>query len=94
MNILEYFINILYFKENLTKSLYTIFTYTDIRRVRMLKLYCNKCNYKFEKEKKVSRCPYCASEDSIKKQMTAQDILNEVAAEERIIEDSMAERLV
>lgn len=44
----------------------------------MPKLYCTKCNYNFEKDKVTSRCPYCAEDNSVKVQRTAQDILDEV----------------
>jgi len=45
----------------------------------MLKLYCKKCNYQFEKEKVPFRCPYCATEGSVEKKRTAQDILDEIS---------------
>ena len=51
----------------------------------MLKLYCIKCNYSFEKEKITSRCPYCAEDNSIKEQRSAQDIIDEVEVECRDI---------
>jgi len=47
----------------------------------MLKLYCKRCNYRFEKEKTVPKCPYCAADNTVQEQLTTQDILNELAAE-------------
>lgn len=58
----------------------------------MFKLYCTKCNYKFEKDKIPQRCPYCGNNGTVKKQLIAQDILNEVTAEEAIMEQSKKER--
>lgn len=51
-----------------------------------------RCNYKFDRDKAPSRCPYCGAENTIKRQLSAQDILNEVDTEEKIIESSKKER--
>ena len=51
----------------------------------MPKLFCTKCNYNFEKDKVPSRCPYCAEDNSVVVQRTAQDILDEVNFERKDI---------
>ncbi len=58
----------------------------------MVKMQCSKCNYIFNKDKIPARCPYCAAENSVRRQVTANDILNEVIREEKVIEDSRKER--
>ena len=44
----------------------------------MLKLYCTKCSYSFEKDRVPSRCPYCAEDGSIREEKSAQEVLDEV----------------
>ena len=58
----------------------------------MLKLQCTKCNYKFQKEKMPHRCPYCGNEGTLKKEVTAQDVLDEVVVEREAIDQSKKER--
>lgn len=42
----------------------------------MTKYICKKCNYKFESEKELTRCPYCSSEFTLSKPMDAQDLID------------------
>jgi predicted RNA-binding Zn-ribbon protein involved in translation (DUF1610 family) len=42
----------------------------------MVKFLCKNCNYRFESER-VFDCPYCG-EDSIEKEKTAEELLDEV----------------
>ncbi len=45
----------------------------------MTRYYCEKCGYKMEKEAPPHRCPYCSREGTLKKEKTAQELLDEVA---------------
>ena len=42
-----------------------------------MKFRCTKCNYQFEKDKFPLRCPYCGKNDSVVKEKSAQDIIDE-----------------
>lgn len=37
---------------------------------------CTKCKYKFQREDKPKKCPYCAAEGTIDRQKTAQELLD------------------
>jgi len=57
-----------------------------------VKIKCKKCGKSytkciccFEKEKITSRCPYCAEDNSVREQRSAQDIIDEVEVEQRDI---------
>ena len=47
----------------------------------MFSLYCEKCNYKFQKDKIPNRCPYCSAVGAVKRTKSAQDWLNETLKE-------------
>lgn len=57
-----------------------------------MKLYCKRCNHSFEREKIPKLCPYCSAGGYIGKQKSSQDILNEVAEESKVIEQSKEKR--
>jgi predicted ATP-dependent serine protease len=37
---------------------------------------CTKCQYRFSRDKEVSKCPYCGSDGTIERQKSAQEILD------------------
>ena len=48
----------------------------------MTKFQCTKCKYKFEKEKKPARCPYCSKDGTVDEVMDAQELIDEVSSEQ------------
>ena len=44
----------------------------------MVKYVCKNCNYRFESEQ-AHNCPYCDREDTIEKEKSASEILEEVS---------------
>jgi len=43
----------------------------------MARYVCKSCNYRFEKEKKPLRCPYCG-EAAVKDEETAEELLESI----------------
>lgn len=43
-----------------------------------MRLYCKNCGYRFESDSIPEICPYCGSKNSINKEVSAQDLLEEV----------------
>ena len=43
----------------------------------MVKFVCKKCNYRFESESNFD-CPYCGRDESVKKEKSAVELLNEI----------------
>lgn len=43
-----------------------------------MKYRCYKCNYSFESERKVCKCPYCG-DDKVSKEKDAEELIDEVS---------------
>ena len=52
---------------------------------------CTKCNYKFEREKAVLRCPYCGASGTVEKTKTAQELLEDLTNMDEELEDTREE---
>ncbi len=42
-----------------------------------MRLVCSECGYTFESKKKVNVCPYCGAKNSLHREKTVQDLLDE-----------------
>ncbi len=56
--------------------------------------FCLKCHYKYEKAGKApDKCPYCSSVGTIRKDQSAQDLLDNINDEISVVEASRKERM-
>ncbi len=52
---------------------------------------CTKCKYRFQREDKPNKCPYCASEGTIEKQKSAQELLDSLTDMDEQLDETRGE---
>ena len=45
----------------------------------MVNFVCEACGYRFEKEKEIELCPYCGEKGAVKKEKTANELLEDTS---------------
>jgi len=55
----------------------------NYKQRKMPEYQCQRCGYKFDKDRKPYTCPYCGEIGTLKPTPTASDLLNEVSREEK-----------
>jgi len=53
--------------------------------------HCTKCNYKFQRDKEVTKCPYCGATGSVEKSKTAQELLDALTEMDDTLQDTREE---
>ncbi len=52
---------------------------------------CSQCKYKFAKDKAPAKCPYCGAAGSIKREQSAQELLDDLTGMDEDLQDTREE---